>query len=86
MSRHRIPGLNPNLEIYVGWDHPLLTFFGQVYDPAIKEGEDDPIIYWVGTSPRKIYRVEDLVRVMRRYAEIDPDMQSTLYFDKDLGR
>jgi len=48
MNRHEIPAKNPVHQVFVGWDHPLLTFFVQVYD-RIKLDDDvaetyDPVV------------------------------------------
>ncbi len=85
MSRHEVPARKPGQKVFIGWDHPLLTFFGQVYDEAVDEDEN-PVV-WVGTSRlRGIYEIEDLVRVMGKHAVIDADMRTKLYSDKDEGR
>jgi hypothetical protein len=86
MSRHLIPSLNSNHEVYVGWDHPLLTYFGQVYDLSIEE-EDERLVYWIGADPgQHIYEIEELAVRMRKYADISNEMRVTLYGDKDEGR
>lgn len=85
MSRHEIPALDANHEVVVGWDHPLLTYFVQVYDKR-KKGTDNELIRWWGTSLRELYEISDVHRVIRNHAELSPDMASTLYGDKDEGR
>ena len=85
MSRHEIPAKNPDDTVFVGWDHPLLTFFGQVYRQGVREDRNP--VFWVGASRlRELYEVDDLVRAMRPYAELSGDIQATLYGDKDEGR
>ena len=84
MSRHRIPAHIPKHEVFVGWDHPLLTFFGQVYDHSLGEAKNP--IHWVfGYRPQELYEVENLVKAMRKFAEITPEMRARLYGDKDEG-
>lgn len=85
MSRHQIPARDPNHEVFVGWDHPMQTFFVQVYDKRLKD-TDDELIVWRGTKLRDLYEVDDVRRVVGRYAELTADMGSTLYGDKDDGR
>jgi hypothetical protein len=85
MSRHTIPAKDDGHEVVVGWDQPLLTFFAIVYDKS-KRGTDDDIVLWKGTRPREIYEVEDLRRVLGKYAKLGSEMRSTLYGDKDEGR
>lgn len=84
MSRHEIQGLDPRDKVTVGWDHPLLTYFGQVHRDGVEE--DDNPIHWVGTSLRELYEIDDLARAMRRYAVIPTELRGTLYGDKDEGR
>ena len=87
MSRHEITAVNPRHKVIVGWDHPLLTFFIQVIDRAAEEADDDDkFVYWAGTRPRQIYEISDLARHARPYADLTPEMRSTLYGDKDEGR
>jgi hypothetical protein len=86
MSRHELVPLDPAHKVIVGWDHPLLTFFVQVIDRA-KEGagDDDKFVLWKGCSPREIYEVAQLERIVRRYAKFSPELGATLYGDKDDG-
>lgn len=84
MSRHQIPGFDPMHEVVVGWDPPLMTFFVQVFDRSLPE--DHQCIHWVGADrPCEIEEIDDLVRAMRSYAIIDPDVRATLYYDKIAG-
>jgi len=87
MSRHELTAKDPNHRVIVGWDHPLMTFFVQVIDKRLEE-TDNPkrMIVWKGTHIRELYEVEDVGRIVGRYAELTADMASTLYGDKDEGR
>jgi hypothetical protein len=85
MSRRLIAALNPKLVCYVGWDQPLMTYFGQVYDPMIQD-DDERIIHWVGTSLGELYEIDELQRAMSRFALIPHSMRITLHGDKDEGR
>jgi hypothetical protein len=87
MSRHEIPALDKTHRVIVGWDQPLLTFFAQVIDRRREvEERDDKIVVWRGCKLRELYEVDDLARVVARYAELTPEMRATLYGDKDEGR
>ncbi len=87
MSRHEIPARDPAHKVIVGWDHPLLTYFVQVIDRADEAlGRDDKFILWHGCTLREIYEVDQLARRVGRFAELTPEMRSTLYGDKDEGR
>jgi hypothetical protein len=89
MSRHEIPAKDPNHKVIVGWDHPLLTFFGQVIDRRKEAaGADfgDHLVKWIGTSVSEFYDVDDLAGRIRRFADLSPEIRATLYGDKDEGR
>ncbi len=60
MSRHVIT--DGPFEIAVGWDPPLQTFFGQVYDHRITD-PDRQLVLWVGADER-LPRVADLHRAL----------------------
>lgn len=73
------------LEMRIGWDPPLQTFFGQVRNPLLDE-EQNPIV-WVGTKPRELYEIEDLERAMPSYArDFVRSKAVRLYADKDENR
>ncbi len=85
MSRHLIDGLNPRHLVYVGWNPPLSTYFGQVYDPG--RGEDENPIYWIGTDRAGQFpEVAELVKAMAKYAVVRAEMIRTLFHDKELDR
>jgi hypothetical protein len=48
------------VEIVVGWDNPLQTFFLQAYHPSKIEDEDDTIILWLGRPTKLLPRITDL--------------------------
>ncbi|MBR0855510.1 hypothetical protein [Bradyrhizobium liaoningense] len=87
MSRHEITARDPAHKIIVGWDHPLQTFFIQVIDREQEAiGSDDKFVAWRGCSLREIYEVDQLVRILGRYALVPSELPGILYGDKDEGR
>ena len=55
MSRYTLQSPYANLEIVVGWDAPLNTYFCVVEDLSLEPEEDDdeeidPILFWIGTK------------------------------------
>lgn len=87
MSRYRIESLYPDHCVYVGWDGPLSTFFGQVedaFDPesTIDIGYGEGIIYWVGAFPTEITTVNKLAEMMTDYAQLSPQTISALEHDQ----
>lgn len=87
MSRHELTPHDPAHRVIVGWDHPLQTFFVQVIDRA-KEARhaEEKFILWRGYRLRQIYEVDQLERLVARYADFPPEIGATLYGDKDEGR
>lgn len=80
MSRHTIPGLDPAHEVVVGWDPPLNTYFGMVYDR--RRDEDDQIIHWVGSDRiAQLPTLPLLGEAMSGYAVIDNAMATRLFAD-----
>ena len=80
MSRRTILALDPKHEVIVGWDPPMTTFFGIVYDRS--RDEHDQIIEWVGAQ--QVSEVTDLptfCRIMAPYADIGMSMQLLLHAD-----
>lgn len=68
-----------------GWDQPLQTFFLQKHDAMAENPDDNPVI-WLGTKPREIYEVEDLVRIaMNHGLDIPYRIQVELFHEKDVG-
>jgi hypothetical protein len=82
MSRIQIPAefvRKDAHEVWVGWDSPFESFFGQVYDVLENhyddpdEDERDPIVFWCGTTSHEIKTVSELDKVMSDYCTI-PEM------------
>jgi hypothetical protein len=87
MSRHELTPRDPAHKVIVGWDHPLQTFFAQVIDRAKEAaGQEEKFVLWRGCKLREIYEVGKLGAIVGHYAFFTPEMQATLYGDKDEGR
>lgn len=87
MSRYRIESNSSDYHVYVGWDAPLSTFFGQVEDAFNPELTTDSvygegIIYWVGAFPTEITTVNKLAEMMADYAQLSPQTISALEHDQ----
>lgn len=51
MSRHEIEAKDPKKHrIFIGWDRPLSTFFGQVYDKEVQPLDEGDLLLWVGAD------------------------------------
>lgn len=85
MSRHQIAGLNPRHTVFVGWDPPLRSYFGQVYDPT--KAEDENPVLWVGADrPQQLRAIHDLAEAMSGFAELDAPTIRRLFQDRELDR
>ena len=81
MSRYRIPAHHPRYTVVVGWDNPLVTFFAQVFDPAIEEDEEADLL-WIGTTPEAIPTVAVLQAQLADWATIPADIVDGLSRDQ----
>ena len=83
MSRHEVPSESPAYKLFVGWDPPLLTYFGQVYRTG---HEEEGPVFWYGTSPAELCEIEDLAAAMRPWVLLSAELRMLLFADKDLDR
>ena len=84
MSRHDIPGLNPNHCVTIGWDPPLQTYFAIVLDPTKDDETDGYTVLWLGADRfGEIDRVHDLADKLKPLAEIDQDVLRQLIIDRN---
>jgi hypothetical protein len=81
MSRYSLPAQQPGLTVIVGWDHPLTTFFAQVFDPSIEE-DTDACLLWIGTTPEAIPTIAVLQAQLAGWATIPPDIVDRLIRDQ----
>jgi hypothetical protein len=84
MSRYTFAGHRPELSIVVGWDHPLKTYFAQVW-----EGGDPPkgeLRLWVGAGLHRVLTVEALAWLVVPYGDIPERVVSQLEDDQERSR
>lgn len=81
MSRHDIPALTPGYTATVGWDRPMGTFFGQVFDLAAPEDMDE-VVFSIGQKFREVRTAEELRDAMAPYAIIEPSVLMALTADR----
>lgn len=58
MSRH-VAGTKDNLQLTVGWDPPMGTYFAQVHRTDAPLDEED-LVAWIGYEMRSVTDVEQL--------------------------
>lgn len=90
MSRHTLPSTaDPELDIAVGWDPPMQTFFAQVRDPRIEEdGDADPVIFWTGTQHfehRGVQGLRVVIDLLAPWAEVPEGLRRQLLDDESAG-
>jgi hypothetical protein len=87
MSRREIPLDLPKMELWIGWDPGLNTFFFQGYDWE-KPEEDNPVL-WLGAMPPYFKAIDALMhRLAELGAKIDlpADLRLELEADQRLNR
>ena len=82
MSRHEIPAHQPDQQVTVGWDNPLLTFFAIVVRSASEPEEDDEILTWLGDTDHAYPTPESLITPLTPFAKLTPEMISHLKSDR----
>ncbi len=82
MSRHTVPTLSEDIELTVGWDPPLATFFAHVCR-IDKANDDETMLLWLGGSPQEITRPTDLVAPLLPYATLSAGLLAQLAADRD---
>lgn len=69
--------VNPNREVYVGWDEGLQTYYAQVFDGKDAQGEDRLTVD-VGNGFGDVTYPGGVVTALRPYAEITDDLGELL--------
>ncbi|MEV7775430.1 hypothetical protein [Kitasatospora sp. NPDC086791] len=82
-----IEGSPADREVRIGWDGPLSTYFLQVLDyPSDPDVEEEVIeVVWMGAAPFEHPEPDDLLEIVRQYAEVPDDLAPRLAADKASG-
>ena len=81
-SRRDIPSRQTGMTVTVGWDNPMMTFFGQVARIQDDDHPHDPLLLWVGGEPGEITRAEDLAAPLAPYAVLTEEHIDQLRADR----
>jgi hypothetical protein len=82
MSRYTIAAYEARYHVVVGWDAPLTTFFGEVWDRTVPDEDDDAAcVLWAGAALRALPTVEALQVCLQAYARIPADVVAQLHQD-----
>ena len=83
MSRYTIPAHEARYHVVVGWDAPLSTFFGEVWDPTVPDEDDDTAcLLWAGAALGALPTVDALQHCLQAYATIPPAVRAQLHQDR----
>lgn len=85
MSRHELTPRreHPGIEVALGWDPPLATYFAIVSrtDDAAVEDDHDPVLLWIGTAYGEIDDAAIIVDAVRPYTETPEGLADILQDD-----
>ncbi|HSH60406.1 MAG TPA: hypothetical protein VK988_12370 [Acidimicrobiales bacterium] len=70
------------LECEVGWDAPLETFFGQVFDTRNRDDEHGGLAVWMGAAPREVPTAAALAERLSLWVDIDAELIAALEADR----
>jgi hypothetical protein len=83
MSRYPIPAHEARYHVVVGWDAPLTTFFGEVWDRTVPDEDDDAAcVLWAGTALSALPTVDALQTCLAAFATIPADVVTQLQQDR----
>jgi hypothetical protein len=82
MSRHVLPA-EDGLEVVVGWDPPLNTYFAQAWDRRLDEEDPAAELLWIGCTPREIRDPQQVCDAVSVWAPIPAGLAATLYADAE---
>ncbi|MGH7751879.1 MAG: hypothetical protein ACREN5_03605 [Gemmatimonadales bacterium] len=82
MSRYTIPAHAARYHVVVGWDAPLTTFFGEVWDCTVPDEDDDAAcVLWAGVALSALPTVDALQTCLAAFATIPADVVAQLHQD-----
>lgn len=80
MSRHLLPAAE-HLEVVVGWDPPLRTFFAQVWDRSLDEDDPAAELLWIGCMPGEIRDPQTIRTAVAPWAPLTDEILRALTAD-----
>jgi hypothetical protein len=83
MSRYTIPAHEARYHVVVGWDPPLATFFGEVWDTTVPDEHDDAAcVVWAGAALGALPTVAALQTCLAAFATLPEDVMAQLRHDE----
>jgi hypothetical protein len=84
MNRYRVEHPDEHLEIWVGWNNALQTYFGQVFDDRVPDDEHE-CVFWVGKQACELPSTGALYEAMLAWVELPGPLLRLVRADKDQG-
>jgi len=81
MSRYVIAPHAAHHQVIVGWDPPMQTLFGQVFETTVEE-DDAACVLWVGLEVQALTTVAALQDALQGYATLSVDVVARLQHDQ----
>ncbi len=81
MSRYVIAPHAAHHQVIVGWDPPMQTLFGQVFDTTVEE-DDAACVLWVGLEVQALTTVAALQDALQAYATLPTAVVAQLQHDQ----
>jgi hypothetical protein len=83
MSRYAIAPHDPRYQVIVGWDSPMQTLFGQVFDLTVEAEDDDTAcVLWVGLEVQALTTVAALQDALQAYGTLPAAVVAQLQHDQ----
>lgn len=80
MGRITVPAkADAGVEIFVGWDRPLETYFATVLQPG---EEDDIVLVWLGTRIGEVSDASQILAAIEPYADAPDNLGAQLEEDR----
>jgi hypothetical protein len=87
MSRYTIPAHETRYHVVVGWDAPLATFFGEVWDRTVPDEDDETAcLLWAGAALGALPIVDALQACLQAYATLPAALRTQLHQDRTTSR
>lgn len=83
-SRYRLRGTVPSVTVILGWDHPLQTYFAQVWEVggAAENHEDGTLLQWLGTRWKEFPHSLRFEKALAAHALVPEDLWCELIRDR----
>src|SRR3954451_9231344 len=81
MSQHVMDSSREGMEILIGWDQPMNTFFAQVW---AKRDDEEPVV-WLGNAFDQVQEPEEMAEDLEPFGAMPDDLLAVLRADRAVG-